>query len=157
MKIADYLDKDSILIGLKGESKKKIIEEISDFLVKKKKISVRWKKDIIKQILKRESLGSTGIGQGIAIPHCRTEKVKDIILFFANSKGVEFNSLDGEPVHLVFFMLTPSGKEEAKIQKSMELLSHITRLLKDHFFREALATASSINGVMEVIDKEENR
>ncbi|HLD28893.1 MAG TPA: PTS sugar transporter subunit IIA [bacterium] len=157
MKIAEYLDKDSILIGLKGESKKKIIEEIADFLADKKKIGSRWKKDIIKQILKRESLGSTGIGQGIAIPHCRTERVKDIVLFFANSRGVEFNSLDGEPVRIVFFMLTPSGQEEIKVQKSMELLSHITKLLKDHFFREALSRAATSREVMEVIEKEENR
>ena len=157
MKITRFLSPDNILLDLKSESKKKAIEEMVNFLVAGKILAARSKKEIIKQILKRESLGSTGIGQGIALPHCRTDKVKEVILLFANAKGLEFNSLDGEPVTVLFFLLSPSSDDpgDRKVQESLELLSAITRLLKDRFFRQALAEAKKPEDVLKIIGEEE--
>jgi len=157
VKILDYLKKDNIVLGVKSRSKKKLIEEIVSYMVKKRIIAPRLKKEIIKLIMKREAMGSTGIGQGVALPHCRTEKAKKIILIFANSKeGVEFNALDNEPVNVIFFIIIPdSKKNEDKIHEGLELLSKLSKLLKDRFFRKALTEANTEEEVIKIIKEEE--
>jgi mannitol/fructose-specific phosphotransferase system IIA component (Ntr-type) len=87
---------------------------------------------VVEVTLAREAIGSTGIGHGIAIPHCRTPLVKKICCAYGRSvAGVDFDSLDGEPVHSVFFLLTPP---ELKEQHLALMKSFATQIRKEHFF-----------------------
>jgi len=153
VKLSDYIKKDLIKIELEQKSKKRVIEEIVNFLVKKKTIKKRQEKDLTKAILKRESIGSTGIGQGVALPHAKLGFVKEPLLFFANSKeGVEFNSLDGEPVHIIFLLIGPQNDERGVYIK---ILSTIAHCVNDPYFRAALIKAKTPQEVLKAIIKEE--
>jgi len=104
MNISAFLKKENIIIDLKSKTKEKVFEEILSSL----KIS-KEKKDLILLSLKqREVLGTTGIGNGIAIPHARSVVLNKLSLFVGLSKsGVEYESMDGKPVHLVFLIIAP--------------------------------------------------
>ena len=100
----------------------------------------------------REAIGTTGVGQGVAIPHGRTDTVNSLVGAFGISKqGIDFDSLDGEPVHLVFLLLSPfdSGGHH------LRALARISRLFKDKFFRQALIDARSVEEVLKIIDHED--
>jgi PTS system nitrogen regulatory IIA component len=150
MKIMDFLCPDAITIDLKAHDKKAAIAEIVEMLVKAKKI--KKPDEIIETVLEREKLGSTGIGQGVAIPHGKTNLLSEQIGALAISqKGVEFNSLDGEPVHLIFFLVGPvevAGKH-------LKALSRISRLFKDKFFRQSLREAGTAEEVIKIIQQED--
>lgn len=106
---------------------------------------------VIHAILNKEKKGTAGIGNGIAIPRARTNAVKEIVGAFGISKqGVEFYSLDGNPVHFIFLLLGPNNPEK----QYLDALSRITHLLKNKYFQEALMKARSAEEVLEIIDKE---
>ena len=150
MKIMDFLCPGAITIDLKANDKKAAIAEIIEMLVKAKKI--KKPDEMIETILEREKLGSTGIGQGVAIPHGKTNLLSEQIGALAISqKGLEFNSLDGEPVHLMFLLVGPievAGKH-------LKALSRISRLFKDKFFRQSLREAKSAEEVIKIIQQED--
>lgn len=104
MNISSFLKKENIIIDLKSKTKEKVFEEILSSL----KLS-KEKKDLILLSLKqREVLGTTGIGNGIAIPHARSVVLNKLSLFVGLSKsGVEYESMDGKPVHLIFLIVAP--------------------------------------------------
>jgi PTS system nitrogen regulatory IIA component len=150
MKIMDFLCPEAVNIDLKARDKKEAIAEIVDMLVKAKKI--KKPAEIIETVLEREKLGSTGIGQGVAIPHGKTNSLTDQIgALGISQKGVEFNALDGEPVHLIFFLVGPvevAGKH-------LKALSRISRLFKDRFFRQSLKEAKTAEEVIKIIEQED--
>ncbi|MFH1784405.1 MAG: PTS sugar transporter subunit IIA [bacterium] len=150
MRIMDYLCKGAVAVDLKSKDKKGVINELVDLMLKAKKISDKDK--IIKILLEREELGSTGIGQGIAIPHGKTNQVDEVVVAFGSSKqGVDFEALDGESVFLVFLLLAPMESSGVHLKA----LAKISRLLKDKYFRQALRDAKNADEVIKVI-KEEN-
>lgn len=152
MKIMDFLSAEGIVIDLKAQDKKTAIAELVDQLVKEKKIKKASEAEVIETVLEREKLGSTGIGQGVAIPHGKTDAVSEQIgALGISQKGVEFNSLDGEPVHLIFFLV---GPVEVAGQH-LKALSRISRLFKDKFFRQALREAKSVEEVIKIIQQED--
>lgn len=150
MKISDFLDEDSIIMNLRSTKKKGVILELINLLFKNKKV-----KDVnqaIQAVMEREKIGTTGIGQGVALPHGRTTAVERIVGAFGISKdGVEFNALDGEKVYLVFLLLSPveTGGEHLKA------LANITKLSKDKFLRQILIDAKSPQEVMKIIKENE--
>jgi nitrogen PTS system EIIA component len=150
MKILDFLSKDAIKIDLQGTTKKEVITELVEQLCKTKKI-----KDcdaIVNVLLEREKLGSTGIGQGIAIPHGKTDLVKDIQAAFGISKkGVEFDALDGEKVYLVFLFIAPPDSAGMHLKA----LAKISHLLKDKYFRQALRESKNQEEVISIIKEED--
>lgn len=151
MKLMDYLTKEAVLVGLQGMDKKKVLEELVDPLSKNGKISDPDK--VIKVLLEREELGSTGIGQGIAIPHAKTDQVNNVVIAYgASKKGIEFESLDGEPVYLVFLLLAPV--ESTGIH--LKALAKISRMLKDKHFRQSLRDAKTSEEVIGIIKEEDN-
>jgi len=106
MNILDYLDKDCVILSLKHKNKKNTILSIIDHLIDKKRITKKDKKEISRAIFQREEMGSTAIGNHIAFPHARTNVVKDIVICVGISKeGIDFDSLDQEPVHIVALLL----------------------------------------------------
>lgn len=150
MKIMDFLCPEAITIDLKAQDKKAAITELAELLAKAKKI--KKTPEVIETVLEREKLGSTGIGQGVAIPHGKTDAVPEQLgALGISQKGVEFNSLDGEPVYLIFFLV---GPVEVAGQH-LKALSRISRLFKDKFFRQALREAKSVEEVVKIIQQED--
>ena len=150
MKIMDFLCPEAITVDLASQDKKSAITELVELLYKSKKI--KKPAEVIEAVLEREKLGSTGIGQGVAIPHGKTDTVSDQIgALGISQKGVEFNSLDGEPVYLIFLLIGPA--EVAG--QHLKALARISRLFKDKFFRQALHESKSVQEVIKIIEQED--
>ncbi len=150
MRILDFLEKDSIELNLKAKNKKEAIEEIVEIL--KKKNAIIDKDITIESLLEREELGSTGVGQGIAIPHSKTKGVKELIGAFAISKnGVEFDALDGEPVNIFFLLLAPEGAAGVMLKA----LARVSNFLKKKYYRKKILEASDKEAVIQIIEEEE--
>ena len=128
-----------------------MIVELVDVIARSGKL--KDKKDFLRTIIKREKLGSTGIGNGVAIPHSRSLKVKDFILAFARQdKGVDFGALDGEKTYLFFMLASP----EANVGGHLKVLAEISRLVKDKFLVDRLKGAKDKKqalGVIAAFDK----
>lgn len=152
MKITEFLDKKGIKIGLESSEKEDTLKELVDVLAEVQDIGD--KKSILKALVERESLGSTGIGQGIAIPHGKTEKIKELVAVLGISKkGINFEALDGEPVYIFFLLVAP--KETAG--PHLKALAQISRLLRDTYFCELLRRCNTPDEVYELIKREEDK
>jgi PTS system nitrogen regulatory IIA component len=150
MKIMDFLSSDSITVELKATDKKSAIVELVEMLKATKK--VKKTDEIIEVVLEREKLGSTGIGQGVAIPHGKTDVLQEQVGALGISrKGIEFNSLDGEPVHIIFLLV---GPVEVAGQH-LKALSRISRLFKDKFLRQAIRDANTKEEIVKIIQQED--
>lgn len=146
MRISDYLKEDMICLNLKATGKEEAISELGSFIRKAKEITNY--EMFLKDVLEREKLTTTGIGDGVAIPHARTDAVTGFVIAFGKSeKGVEFDSLDGKRARLLFLMGTP---KTAGLDEYLVLLAHLTRLLKQQSFREALLKAQSPAEITEI-------
>ena len=111
MKFADFISKKSINPELSADTKEAAIGEMVEALVKNKAIPAGERDNIVAAIMKREELGSTGIGRGIAVPHTKHPSVDKLVGTVAVSEnGVDFNSLDGEQVHLLFLLVSPPDR-----------------------------------------------
>jgi nitrogen PTS system EIIA component len=153
MKITDILQGACVTSDLEANNKEEVIEELVEFLLKNKKITD--KKKIVNILVEREKLGSTGIGYGIAIPHGKSDHVDKLVAVFGRSKkGVDFDSLDGESVHLFFLLITPE-KEASGLH--LKALARISTLLKDKLFRQQLLNAKNAKEIFEFIKKEDNK
>ncbi|MDI6703178.1 MAG: PTS sugar transporter subunit IIA [bacterium] len=151
MRLVDILSKDLINVDLKAKDKIGVLNELVDLLVKAGK--VLNKEEAMRVLIAREELISTGVGNGIAIPHAKSKEVKSIVACFGRSKeGVDFNALDGEPVYLIFLLLVP---EHGRSGAHIKILAKISRLLKNRYFRELLKKADSPSRVLELIEKED--
>jgi len=154
MKIGDILTKDTVKVDLEKTDKSGVVGELVDLLVSADKVPGKDKKKVIGVILEREELGSTGIGQGIAIPHGKCGYVRDLVIALGISrKGIDFDSLDGEPVYIVFLLLATTSSAGPHLKA----LAHISRLLKDEFFRQTLKNCQDAKQVLDSIKKEEER
>lgn len=152
MKITEFLDKKGIKIGLQSSEKEDTLKELVDVLAEVQDIGD--KKSILKALVERESLGSTGIGQGIAIPHGKTEKIKELVAVLGISKkGINFEALDGEPVYIFFLLVAP--KETAG--PHLKALAQISRLLRDTYFCELLRRCNTPDEVYDLIKREEDK
>ena len=152
MKIMEFLDKRGIKIGMAATEKEDALKELVDVLANIKDIGD--KKGIVKTLIDRENLGSTGIGQGIAIPHGKTDKVNGLVAVLGIShKGVNFEALDGELVYIFFLLVAP--KETAG--PHLKALAQISRLLRDVYFCELLRRCKTAEEVYELIRKEEEK
>ena len=150
MKITEFLSKECIKIGLKSKSKKDVLEELVDVLVAAGKVTD--KKKVMQVLLEREELGSTGIGQGVAIPHGKTDDVTSLVAAFGLTKeGCQFDTLDGDPVNIFFLLLAPYNASGIHLKS----LAKISGLLKDKYFRKGLVNCASADEVLTVIAEEE--
>lgn len=152
MRIMDFLSRDAISVELKAKTKKEVIEELVDLLIKAKKLEEINKNKVLKALLDREELGSTGIGQGIAIPHAKSDGVKEVVASFGKSnEGVEFDALDNKPVYLLFLLLAPMESSNLHIKA----LAKISRLLKHKYFRSSLRKATNVEEIIKIISEDE--
>ena len=108
MKISDFLSKKAISTDIKSNKKEEVIKELVDLLISSGEIDKRHRNKVIEGLMTRESLGSTAIGQGVAIPHAKVNYVSKLVAALGLSKkGVDFNSLDGEAAYIFFLLLAP--------------------------------------------------
>ncbi len=150
MRIKDFLSKDCIGLNLKEVKKKEHLTEMVEILVPIGKIMEDKVDEIIDKLMEREELGSTGIGQGIAIPHIKTEHVSTTTgALGVSEKGVDFDSLDGEPVFISFLLLTPQGATN----EHLLAISEISHFLKDKFYRDELRKVKSLKEAYKIIKK----
>jgi PTS system nitrogen regulatory IIA component len=150
MKVMDFLSQDTIVVDLKSTDKKSAIIELVDVLKSTKKLEKT--DEVINVVLEREKLGSTGIGQGVAIPHGKANVLTEQLgVLGISRKGIEFNSLDGEPVNIIFLLVGPievAGQH-------LKALSRISRLFKDKFLRQAIRNATTKEDVVKIIQQED--
>lgn len=138
MKLGDYLDKDLVLPDLRARTKADVLAELIEPIGLKNPGFDTDKAH--KVLLEREYLGTTGIGDGVAIPHGKLESLDDILLVVGRSnEGVDFEALDFKPCNIFFLVLAP--EQVAGIH--LRILAHISRLLKDDHFRESFLAAKS--------------
>lgn len=142
MTLTDVLEKDLIIVPLIGTTKSAVIEELVSRLTQHKKLAN--KDEILKAVLEREELGSTGLADGIAIPHAKTKAVERIYLVVGVSpQGVDFDALDGEPSNYFFLVLAPLTESSAHI----EVLSSIARTTASPSFKRLLSASKSADEV----------
>ena len=154
MKISDFLCAKAVTADLKGTNKGEIIEELVGLLVGAGAIEKKSKAKLIEVLLAREALGSTAIGQGIAIPHGKNESVGKLTAGLGVSKkGIDFDSLDGEPAYIFFLLVAPIDSAGPHLKA----LARISRLLKDKYFRENLKSAKDEKVILKLISQEDGR
>ena len=149
MGIKDLIKKDLIIADIRSKDKEGAIDEALTKLIET--IHIENGMDIKKILLDREELGSTGIGDNIAIPHAKSDKIDGIISVFARSKeGINFDSLDGKPVHLLFMIL--SGEESTN--ELLKALSQMSQLLLNEEVRNSLINARDKEDLYRIICEE---
>ena len=149
MKICDVLQREAILPDLKAQNKKGILEEL---VAPVAEIAAVNQEDVVKVLMERERLGSTGIGGGIGIPHGKMKDLEALVLGFGLSrKGVDFESLDGQPTHIFFLLVTP----ENSTGLHLKLLARISRLLKIDPLKDRLLNAADGDEILEIIKEED--
>lgn len=153
MKIHNLLMQDMVITELKSQKRENVLKEMVSFLKEKNKIA--REKDLYNKLIQREKLGSTGIGEGVAIPHCKMKGVKDPIIMLAVSrKGVNFYSQDGKPSH-VFFLVVSSPENPSLNLQILAAIAHLVR--KANSLIKKILKAVNISSIMEVIREEEEK
>jgi PTS system nitrogen regulatory IIA component len=151
MKILDILSRDSIIAELLGKTKRQVLEELTDALVRQKPQVNRTR--LVEVLLERERLGSTGIGDGIAIPHGKLKDLDQLALSFGRSTpGVDFESMDGKPAHLFFLLVAPENCAGIHLRA----LAKIARLLKNSAIRKRLGTAATQDEIYTILQEEDD-
>ena len=150
MKIVEFLSDKAISANLKATDKDSAIREMIELLAKAE--GIKSKDEIVKILLAREALGSTGIGLGIGIPHGKSNVVKRLVAAFGVSKrGIDFDALDGEPVYIFFLLVAP----EDSAGPHLKALARISRLLKDKYFRDFLRQQTDEKAIYKAIKDED--
>jgi len=133
MKLSEILAENNIIPNLRAKDKREVLEELTEAIVSHE--PSLDKSSLIKVLLERERLGSTGIGDGVAIPHGKFQGVmRPIISFGRSRKGLDFDAMDGEPTYLFFLLVAP--EHSASIH--LKALAKIARILKNNSFRKVL-------------------
>lgn len=152
MKILEILDEEMILSDLKAGGKKEAIEEMAKVAVRHdERLNLDMLLDVL---LEREKLGSTGIGDGVAIPHGKVPGIDDVIAVFARSiEGIDFDSMDDKKAHLFFLLIAPENSSGAHLKA----LAKISRLMKEPQFRMGLMEAKSREEILRAFSEEDSK
>jgi nitrogen PTS system EIIA component len=152
MKITDILSPDLVVAELKGNTKAEVIRELAGYFASKyPQVDAA---QLAAVLTERERLGSTAIGDGIAIPHGKLRGVDRILGVFGRHRaGVDFDSLDGRPTHLFFVLVAP----EDSASLHLKALARVSRLMKDPGFRERLLNAADASELYRLIKEEDAR
>jgi len=154
MIITNHLNRKAISVDLKADTKEKALQELTELLLVSNEIKEKDKDEIIKVLSARESIGSTGIGYGIAIPHGKSQAAENVMLAIGYSKaGIDFDSIDGKPVHLFFLLLT--SPEHGQLH--LKVLARLSRFLKDRIFRESLIKAKTPDDIYKAMEDREKK
>jgi len=152
MKISELLDPQAIVADLKAKDKSTTLAELTDSLISCE--SSLDRDDVIAVLQEREKLGSTGIGDGVAIPHGKLAGIPELKLVFGRShSGVDFESMDGQPAYLFFLLIAP----EESVGVHLKTLARISKLLKDVSVRKKLMDAPDQQAIYQVILDQEGQ
>jgi fructose-specific phosphotransferase system IIA component len=150
MKLSDYLSEDVVIADIQSTTKEGVINEMLDLFKNDKRVVDLAK--VKESVLEREKIMSTGVGKNFAIPHGKTDAVTDIICAFGRSaKPIEYQSLDDQPVYLVFLLV---GKDNL-VSIHIKLLSRISRMMTKDEFRDKLMKAQTKQEILEIFREEE--
>src|SRR5580698_7205362 len=150
MRMSDFVVRDSIVVPLKATTKESVIREMVESLRASGHFKGADVEDIIRAILKRELLGSTGIGRGVAIPHTKHASVEKLVGTVALSPaGVCFDSPDGEPVHVFVLLISPQDRPGDHLRA----LENVSRCLRDDAFVRSLRNAASREEITALLDR----
>ena len=153
MKFADFICRDAVLAQLHASDKEAAIREMVQSLCKAGQVDSEESESIVKAILKREELGSTGIGRGVAVPHTKHPSVDRLVGTVAvSSQGVDFASLDGEVVHLLFLLVSPPDRPGDHLRA----LENISRQLRDDTFCRFLKQAKTTEDIQLLLNEADN-
>lgn len=153
MKVSDLLNKDMVILELEQDRKENVLKEM---VAQIKQIHKFIKeKDLFEKLVEREELGSTAIGAGVAIPHCKLRSVKEsLVLLAVSRKGVDFHSVDGNAAHIFFLVVSPPEYPSVNLQ-ILAAIAHLVR--KAESLQEHILAAESPADILEVIREEENK
>ncbi len=150
--ISEVLDASCVSLAIEGKKKPEIIAELVALLADAGKTDAPER--ITEQVIKRESMMSTGIGGGIAVPHCLSDAVDHTLIAFGrHRKGVKFDAVDKKPVHLFFLMVGPEGAHS----EHLRLLSRLSRLLHDETLKAGLLNAATAEEVIDLFARRETK
>lgn len=153
MKFSDFISREAICAELTADDKEAVIREMVQSLLNAGKIDAKEQDSIVKAILKREELGSTGIGRGVAVPHTKHPSVDRLVGTVAVSReGVDFESLDGERVQLFFLLISPPDRPGDHLRA----LENISRQLRDETFCKFLKKAKNAEEIEQLLDEADN-
>jgi PTS system fructose-specific IIA component/PTS system nitrogen regulatory IIA component len=153
MKFADFVSRDSVRSSLAASDKEGVIRELTQALVDSGAIPKGEYEGIVKAVLKREELGSTGIGRGVAVPHTKHAGVSRLVATVGVSQeGVDFNSLDGERVQLLFLLISPPDRPGDHLRA----LENISRQLRDDTFCRFLKQSKTGGDILQLLDEADN-
>jgi fructose-specific phosphotransferase system IIA component len=153
MKFVDFVSRDAIRTGVEADAKEEVIRVMASSLLEAGKISQDQFEGIVEAILKREELGSTGIGRGVAVPHTKHPSVNELVGAVAVSdEGVDFDSLDGEKVHLLFLLVSPPDRPGDHLRA----LENISRQLRDDTFCKFLKQSKTPGDVWQLLEEADN-
>jgi nitrogen PTS system EIIA component len=152
MTIEEVLEEPCVIAHIQGVTKKDVLIELVSAL--KKANLIKNEQEVVDVILEREKLGSTGIGDGVAIPHGKLKGLRNIICVFGRSiQGVEFDAVDQQPVHIFFLLLAP----ENSASMHLKMLSRISKLLRDPSFRKRLMEFGDAHNIYRSIVEEDRK
>lgn len=153
MKLHNLLIKDMIIEELDSQDKEGALKEMVSFLKRRKKISKE--KELYGKLLQREELGSTAIGEGVAIPHCKMKGVKNpIVLLAISRKSIDFQSLDGNPSNIFFLVVSSPDNPSLNLQ----ILAAIASLVrKSESLLKKILNAKNVSTILEIIREEEEK
>jgi PTS system fructose-specific IIA component/PTS system nitrogen regulatory IIA component len=153
MKFADFVNGEAIRADLTAEDKEGVIQELVQALVDSSCIRGDEKEGIVKAIMKREELGSTGIGRGVAVPHTKHPSVDQLVgTVGVSTEGVDFNSLDGEKVQLFFLLVSPPDRPGDHLRA----LENISRQLRDDTFCRFLKQSKTAEDIQQLLEEADN-
>ncbi len=150
VKLSEFLTNSRICLELQAGDKEGVINELAEYI--KDAEGMKNFKTYLKDVFKREEVATTGIGGGVAIPHARTDAVESFVIAFGrSSEGVNFKALDSEPCKLFFMLGTPKDQ----VPQYLQILAHLTRLLKNQAFCNELLAAKTPETVIHVFEDAE--
>ncbi len=150
MKLSDFVAPEAIIADLHASTKEAAIREIVEKLAEAGYIPRKDEEKVVQAIMQRERLGSTGIGHGVALPHTRHASVKKPVAGIGISQeGVDFDAIDGEPVYIVFLVVSPIDRPGDHLRA----LDRASRQLRSEMFRRFLRQARTVQDILELLEE----
>jgi PTS system fructose-specific IIA component len=154
MILTDYLNKKNIIINPSVKDRWELIEAMLDTAIKNKSLKAEHRDVIKKTFFEREKSMSTGIGKGVAIPHCSCPYVDDVVMIMSLiQKGINFDSIDNLPVHIAILLIVPKDK----ISQHIKTLANIAKLMSDDSLRELLIGAKDVQDIIKILKEYEKK
>jgi mannitol/fructose-specific phosphotransferase system IIA component (Ntr-type) len=153
MELTDNLKKNNILLKVKSSSRWELIGEMVDLAVRNRDIDQSESDEIKRALIEREKSMSTGIGNGVAIPHCTTQKVQDIVYVMSVvPRGMDFDAIDNQPVKIVILLLVPKNK----LTQHIKTLASIAKLMSNESLRDKIMTMKTSEAVIKAMKEFED-